>query len=170
VLTGAPPPRWAQLAMVVREGEILTPDRAGALRIGDYAYLLAPPGRLHRLDWLFAAPEEAHAVERELFGEFTFDAEVTLGEIAGFYDLPVREDDAALTLAAHFVRRYEHTVEVGDRVNLGPVTLVARRLVEDRVAKVGLKLEGIGGALAERARRRRSRVLTWLARHWPGRG
>ncbi|MGA9342520.1 MAG: potassium/proton antiporter [Rhodanobacteraceae bacterium] len=170
VLTGAPAPRWAKLAMVVRDGEIFTSDSAGPLRAGDYAYLLAPPGRLHRLDWLFAAPEEAHVVERELFGEFSFDADVALGEIAAFYDLPVRPEDGALTLAAHFARQFEHTVEVGDRVNLGPLILVARQLADDRVANVGLKLEGIGGALVQRARRRRSRFLNWLARRWLQRG
>jgi cell volume regulation protein A len=168
VLTGAPTPRWAQLAMIVRGGEILTPGNAGALQAGDYAYLLAPPGNLHRLDWLFAPPEEAREVERELFGEFSFEADVPLGEIAAFYSLPVRPADAPLTLAEHFARRYEHTVEVGDRVKLGSVTLIARALADDRVAKVGLKLEGLGGVLAHTARRRRSRVLEWLARHRPG--
>ncbi|HET6545976.1 MAG TPA: potassium/proton antiporter [Rhodanobacteraceae bacterium] len=169
VLASESPPSWAQLTMIVRDGEILMRAAAGPLRAGDYAYLLSPPGSRHRLDWLFAAPDEAHAAERELFGEFSFDSDVTLGEIATFYDLPIRADDAPLTLAAHFSRRYEHTVEIGDRVQLGPVTLVARQLGAEGVAKVGLKFEGIGGVLVERVRRRRSRLLAWLARNLPAR-
>lgn len=153
ILGGAPVPGWAQLTMIVRGGEILTPDEGGALATGDYAYLLAPPGRVYRLDWLFAPPEEASEAERELFGEFAFDADVRLGEVAEFYALPVREKDAPLTLAEHFARRYEHTVEVGDRVRLGPVTLIVRELADDGgVAKVGLKIERLGTALARPAR------------------
>ncbi len=52
----------------------------------------------------------------------------------------------------HFARTFEHTVQVGDRVRLGPITLVARELSDDGVARVGLKLQGFGGTLAGRAR------------------
>jgi len=89
---------------------------------------------------------------------------VRLGDIAAFYALPIRARDAALTLAEHFARHYEHTVEVGDRVRLGAVTLVARELDEDRVAKVGLKIEGVRGAIARGARWRNSRLGAWIAR------
>ncbi|GAA0711803.1 potassium/proton antiporter [Dokdonella soli] len=151
ILGGAAAPGWAQLTMIVRGGAILMPETAGALAVGDYAYLLAPPGRVYRLDWLFAPPDEAREAEREMFGEFSFDAHVRLADVASFYDLPIRAKDAPLTLAEHFARKFEHTIEVGDRVRLGPVTLVARELSDDGVAKVGLKLERIGGALARRA-------------------
>jgi potassium/hydrogen antiporter len=155
VLGKANVPSWAQLAMIVRDGEILMPEIEGALAAGDYAYLLAPPGRVYRLDWLFAPPEEALEAEREMFGEFSFDADVRLADVAEFYALPIRAKDAPLTLAAHFSRRFEHTVAVGDRVRLGPVTLVARELDDDGVRKVGLKLERLGTALVRRP---------WLAR------
>jgi len=164
ILGNAVLPGWAKLAMVVRGGEILMADAFGGLAPGDYAYLLAPPGRVYRLDWLFAPPDEAREAERELFGEFSFAAKVKLGDIAAFYALPVRARDASLTLGEHFARHYEHTVEIGDRVRLGPVTLVARELDEDRVAKIGLKIEGVRGALARRAGWRKSRAAAWLTR------
>jgi cell volume regulation protein A len=153
-------PGWAQLVMVVRNGEIHMPDVAGALSDGDYAYLLAPPGRVYRLDWLFAPPDEAIEAEREMFGEFSFDADVRLADVAEFYALPVRTKDAPLTLAEHFAQRYEHTVEVGDRVRLGPVSLIARELDDDGVRKVGLKLERLGSVLVRRP---------WLAHLLPKR-
>ncbi|HEU4662746.1 MAG TPA: potassium/proton antiporter [Dokdonella sp.] len=155
ILDGARLPGWAQLAMVVRGGAILMPDASGPLVGGDYAYLLAPPGRVYRLDWLFAPPEEAREAEREMFGEFSFDADVRLADIAEFYAVPIRARDAPLTLAEHFARRYEHTIEVGDRVRLGPVSLVARELDDDGVRKVGLKVERLGNVIARRP---------WLAR------
>ena len=47
------------VTMIVRGGEILMADAAGTFAPGDYVYLLAPPGRVYRLDWLFAPPDEA---------------------------------------------------------------------------------------------------------------
>ncbi len=155
ILRGAAVPGWAQLAMIVRDGEIVMAGSIGGVAAGDYAYLLAPPGRVYRLDWLFAPSDEAREVEREVFGEFSFDANVRLADVAGFYGLPVREKDAPLTLAEHFARKFEHTIEIGDRVRLGPVSLIARELGEDGVATVGLKLEQFGNALVRRP---------WLAR------
>ncbi|MDR2013437.1 MAG: potassium/proton antiporter [Rhodanobacter sp.] len=143
ILGGAPTPGWAQLTLIVRDGQILLPDAAGILAVGDYAYLLAPPGRVYRLDWLFAPPDEAREAEREMFGEFSFDAHVRLGDVAAFYGLPVRATDAPLTLAEHFAHTFGHTVEIGDRVRLGKVTLVARELSDEGVAKVGLKLHRV---------------------------
>jgi cell volume regulation protein A len=157
-------PGWAKLAMVVRGGEILMADAADRFEAGDYVYLLAPPGRVYRLDWLFAPPEEAREAERELFGEFSFAASVKLGDVAAFYALPVRERDTQLTLGEHFARAYEHTVEVGDRVRLGPVTLIARELDEDRVSRVGLKIAGVQGALARHPRWLGPKLAGWFAR------
>lgn len=140
ILAGAPVPGWAQLAMIVRGGQILMPEEDATLQPGDYAYLLAPGGRVYRLDWLFVPPDEAREAEREMFGEFSFDASVRLADVADFYGLPVRPRDAPLTLAEHFAQHYEHTVEVGDRVRLGSVILVARELGDEGVSRVGLKL------------------------------
>ena len=64
----------------------------------------------------------------------------------------MRQRDAPLTLGEHFARRYEHTIEVGDEVRLGPVTLIARELGDDGVARVGLKIAR-GSAIMRR---------TWL--------
>ena len=147
ILGGAPLPAWAALTLIVRDGSILAQDAARQPQAGDYAYLLTPPDRVHRLDWLFLPPEEAGAAEREMFGEFSFDANVRLADVGGFYGLPVRARDGPLTLAEHFAHRYEHTIEVGDEVRLGPVTLVARELGDDGVAKVGLKIDRSSAAM-----------------------
>ncbi|MEO8461375.1 MAG: potassium/proton antiporter [Dokdonella sp.] len=164
VLSGREIPAWAQLTMVVRDGVIMPKDAAGSLQVGDYAYLLAPPGRLRRLDWLFAPPEEAMETERELFGEFTFDADVALADVAGFYGVPIRPRDAALTLREHFDHHYEDTIEVGDRVPLGPITLIARDLTDDGVSQVGLKFEARSNVLARKAQRQVSLFAKWLRR------
>lgn len=164
VLGGAALPGWAQLAMVVREGRILMPDTAASLRSGDYAYLLAPPGRLYRLDWLFAPAEEAGEAEREVFGQFTFDGDVLLGEVAAFYGQKVRTREAALSLADHFAARYEYTVQIGDRLQIASMRMIVRELADDRVARVGLQIVGSPGALADRVRRRGADLLRRLLR------
>src|SRR6185503_7439262 len=45
-------PSWARLVLVVREGRVLQIADPHALRAGDYAYILAPPLQVHRLDRL----------------------------------------------------------------------------------------------------------------------
>lgn len=150
IMSGKSLPGWSRLALIVRGGEIRMPEDVTAIAPGDYAYLWTPPGRSSHLDWLFAAPEEAAAAEREMFGEFSLAANVPLGEIAGFYDLPVSVDDARSTIAEHFTRRYEHGVHVGDQVELGPFELVARDIEDGLVTRAGLKFIGVRGALARR--------------------
>jgi len=44
------------------------------------------------------------------------------------------------------------------------VTLIARELNDDSVAKVGLKIEGVRGALARGAGWPQSRLATWFSR------
>ncbi len=157
-------PGWAQLTMLVRNGKILAPEEAGAPRPGDYAYMLAPPGPRYRLDWLFVPAEEASAAERDVFGEFSFAADVMLGDIASFYNIPVSPADAAMSLAEHFDHEYEHTAEVGDTVRLGGVTLVARELAGHEVSRVGLKFQGMRGVLAHSEKLRGSRLANWISR------
>ena len=147
VLRGSRPPGWARPALVVRRETVLTPEQAGELEAEDYAYFLAPPDRVVRLDWLFAEPTEAREAEREVFGEFTFDGDVPLGALAEFYDLVVPPRHAERSAAELFARRYDGNPQVGDRIRLGQAVLVVRDLNEEQVAKVGLKFETVGSAL-----------------------
>ena len=133
-------PSWARPVFVVRGGEILTPERAGRLRPGDYGYLLAPPARVQRLDRLFASGESGH-----LPGVFTFDGKVPLADLAAAYGLPLPEDLQGLTVAEAFAERFEDRIEVGDRIALGTATLVAAALEEDVVTTAALEVEEIEG-------------------------
>ena len=147
VLRGNSVPGWARPVLVVRAATVLTPDVAGALQAGDYAYYVAPPQRVVRLDWLFAEPLEAREAEREVFGEFALPGDVPLGALAEFYGLTVPERHATRTAADLFARRYEGEPQVGDRLQLGRAVLVVRELVEERVSKVGLKFDTVGSRL-----------------------
>jgi cell volume regulation protein A len=144
VLRGAQVPGWARPSLVVRNERVLTPEQAGALQPQDYAYYLAPPGRVVRLDWLFAGPTEAREAERAVFGEFALPGDVPLGALAEFYDLAVPERYAQRTAAELFARRFDGEPQVGDRLQLGQAVLVVRELAEERVSKVGLKFNTVG--------------------------
>jgi len=173
VLRGGRLPGWARPTLVVRGGGVVTPEQAGGLQAQDYAYFLAPPGNVYRLDWLFAEPQAALEVERAVFGEFRLAGDVPLGALAEFYDLVVPPKHVERTAAELFAERYDGEPQIGDRLRLGQATLVVRDLVDERVATVGLKFEGMGEALfgealvAARPRSRWRRLSRWLTR-WDG--
>lgn len=119
---GLPP--WARAVLIVRRNAVLTPEEAGALRVGDYGYFLAPPQRVNRLDRLFA-PFEGHQ-GRASAGVFSFGPDVRLGELAATYGITVDDDVKDQTVGSLFIDTFEEGVREGDRIALGPVTLVAR--------------------------------------------
>lgn len=144
ILRGAPLPRWARPAMVVRSGQIHLPHEGLTLASGDYAYFLAPPGEVYRLDWLFVNRAEAREAEQEMFGAFALPGEAPLGELGAFYGLPVPEKYARFSAAQLFESRFDGTPQIGDRLPLGPALLIVRTLKDERVAQVGIKFIGVG--------------------------
>src|SRR3546814_16445094 len=106
--------------MVVRAGSIALPDQAGALRADDYAYFLAPPGRVYRLDWLFAAGQDAAEAECEMFGTFALAGDVQLGELAEFYGLPNPALPHASQPATLVDQRVEEHPPIRDRLHPAP--------------------------------------------------
>lgn len=139
VLRGVRLPSWARPALVVRAQQVWTPEQAGTLQAEDYAYFLAPPGRVAKLDWMFVESGEAAEAERELFGAFTLAGDVPLGALAEFYGLQVPERLSERTAAELFAKRYDGAPQVGDRIAIGEAILVARELDDEQVTKVGLK-------------------------------
>jgi cell volume regulation protein A len=131
-------PGWARPAMVVRDEAILLPNEAGPPRPGDTAYFLAPPGEVYRLDWLFAEGHEAREAEHETFGAFSLPGDAPLGELAGFYGLPIPPRYAAHTAGEMFAARFEGEVHIGDRIGLGGAMLVVRRVRGGRAVEIGI--------------------------------
>jgi potassium/hydrogen antiporter len=170
VLRGRALPGWARPALVVRNRQVWTPEQAGPLEAEDYAYFLAPPGRVNRLDWLFSEPHEAAEAERELFGAFTLAGDVPLAALAEFYGLAVPPRLAERTPAELFAERFDGEPQVGDRLRVGQAILVVRELADDSVGTVGLKFGSVGAALfgepiSDRVPRRR-----WWRRRRQGGG
>lgn len=136
-------PLNVRLMMAVREGKVLTAEEAGALQPEDYAYLLAPPDSARRLDWLFVG-SDGHGPAQAGFGSFTLPGDVALGELAQFYGLHIPKRFSARTAAQLFDERFDESPQIGDRLVLGPATLIVRAMKDDRVAQVGLEFVSLG--------------------------
>lgn len=139
-------PLNVRLMMAVRDGKVLTAEEAGALKPEDYAYLLAPPNSARRLDWLFVG-SDGEGPAQASFGSFALPGNVALGELAQFYGLHIPKRFAARTAAQLFDERFDDQPQIGDRLALGPATLIVRAMKEDRVAQVGLEFVSLGERL-----------------------
>ena len=139
-------PLNTRLMMAVRDGKVLTAEEAGALQAEDYAYLLAPPNSARRLDWLFVG-RDGEGPTQGSFGSFALPGNVALGELAQFYGLHIPKRFAARTAAQLFDERFDDQPQVGDRLALGPATLIVRGMKDDRVAQVGLEFVSLGERL-----------------------
>lgn len=157
-------PPWSRLLLVVRENEILGPPEAGALRPGDYVYLLAPPDRVPRLDQLFVeSPDVVRRMEPPI-GELPVNGEARIGDIAAMYNLEVAVEDGALTVADYIAGHLASEPQPGNRIPLGNSMLVVRVVEEGGVIRAGLQLREIVDALVAAALARNPRLERMTAR------
>ncbi len=139
-------PLNVRLMMAVRAGRVLTASEAGALQVDDYAYLLTPTGSARRIDWLFIG-REGEGAEHASFGSFTLPGDVALGELAKFYGLRIPKRFSGRTAAELFDERFDESAQIGDRLALGPATLIVRTIKDERVVQVGLEFVSLGERL-----------------------
>jgi len=134
-------PPWAKLTLVVRNGQVLTPEEAGAVREGDHVYFLAPPDRVQALDRFFAERSAQASPDAALVEDFFVPGDVTLGALAEIYGLTIPPEDAGTVLADYFAAYFiKHPPRPNDAIPLGPVKLVAHTVTDGRVVTVGLQL------------------------------
>jgi cell volume regulation protein A len=136
VLTRDRLPEGVRLVLVAREGAVLDAAEAGRLKAGDYAYVLAAPERVHRLDRLFAEPGSSRAAA----DAFSINGSASVGALARLYGLTVDARESRLAVADLFAARLEDTPEPGDAIDLGSVVLVARLVEGGRVKRAALLL------------------------------
>lgn len=82
-----------------------------------------------------------------MFGEFVLPGNVPLGALAEFYQLVIPTRHAGSTADQIFNERFDGEPQVGDRLKLGTATLVVRDLIDEKVARVGLKFETMSAKL-----------------------
>lgn len=139
-------PGWLKCVLVVREGTVKNAAEAGGIRVGDYAYFLAPQERVNRLDRVFAPlrADALNAAKRTFFGEFPVAPDARLGEVATFYELEAPPALAAMTVADAFAARHGHKLRAGSRLTLGGFAEIVARSVEGgKVVKASLRIDDI---------------------------
>jgi cell volume regulation protein A len=134
-------PGWAKLLLIVRDGQILTPEEAGPAQANDHVYLLSPPDRATLLDRLFGERTDTIADDSAFFGDFVIDGAATCGSVALFYGQTIRPDESEQTVADRFTAELGRAPLVGDRVELGALELIAREIVDGRVRRAGLRID-----------------------------
>jgi cell volume regulation protein A len=114
----------------------------GRFVAGDYISLLAAKDDLPQLDEVFrrVAPQQSRA-EREYFGEFVIDPTAKARDLAEAYGVTLPEDVLDRTMAEVFTSTMNLPV-VGDRLRLGEIEVVVRRMEGRQVAELGLRLPG----------------------------
>lgn len=134
-------PRWARPSLIIRDGRTLRPHRFGRPQAGDKIYVITTPEYVRLLDQLFAGREPVPD-DPGLYGEFAIEPETKLSDVARVYPMPVADGDGDLTVAQLLRRELAGDIETGDRVPLGEVDLIVRRVGESHeIEEVGLAME-----------------------------
>lgn len=133
-------PSWSKPTLIIRDEQIFTPGEAEPIVAGDYLYLLAPPEKAEALDRFFTAMPSATPVDPHMLGDFMVLGDITLGNLAAVYGVPVTAEQVELTLADYFDINLDHAPKVDDTLPLGDIVLVVRSVGGGRVNIVGLRL------------------------------
>ena len=134
-------PRWARPSLIVRDGRALRPHRFGRAQAGDRVYIITTPEYIGLLDRLFAGRAPG-SEDPALYGEFALQPDTRLGEIAGIYPVAVQPGDENLTVGELLRRELAGDIETGDRISVGAVDMIVRRVSPDHVIEeVGLAME-----------------------------
>ncbi len=138
-------PRGARVVAVLRDRHLLESIDPLDPRPGDYLYLMADPRDLPELDRLFvASPVPERLSDLAFFGEFILNGEARVRDLCAAYGLKLPVADRDITLDALIRRSLNAHPVVGDRLHVGQVELVVRKVQDDQIHKVGLKLPHAG--------------------------
>jgi cell volume regulation protein A len=159
-------PRWARPSLVVRDGRTLRPHRFGRPQAGDQIYVITTPEYIALLDKLFAGQTQG-GDDPDLYGEFAIDPDARLVEIAQVYPAAIAVGDENLSARDFLRRQLAGDIETGDRVPLGPVDLIVRRVsATHEIEEVGLAMEHAEEARPHIPIFQNPRELGDLARDW----
>jgi potassium/hydrogen antiporter len=133
-------PSWSKPTLIIRDEQIFTPSEAEPIVAGDYVYLLAPPEKAEALDRFFTDMPAVMPVDPHMLGDFMVLGDVTLGNLAEVYGVPVAPEQVELTLADYFDINLDHLPKIDDTLPIGEIVLVVRNIGGGRVSVVGLRL------------------------------
>jgi len=151
-----PLPRRCRIIAVIRDGTVMDRHQLQRLTAGDYVLVLAPPEQMFSLSRLFGAEEKSRGRKSagdEVFGEFAISGDTPLGALAAMYGFEIQEKHRDQPVGLFVRERLRHQAVVGDRLRVGAVELVVRKIKNGRINVVGLELEPQEFTLVRRLRR-----------------
>jgi cell volume regulation protein A len=159
-------PRWARPSLIVRDGRTLRPHRFGRPQAGDQIYVITTPEYIGLLDRLFGGRPPG-SDDPSFYGEFALSPDIRLGDIARSYAIRVAAGDENLTVGELLRRELAGDIEPGDRISLGAVDVIVRRVSEDHeVLEVGLAMEHAESAVPRIPLFQSPHELAELIRSW----
>ncbi|MEI9987648.1 MAG: potassium/proton antiporter [Aliidongia sp.] len=155
-------PRAVRLVSVLRDGTVMELAKLDRLNPGDMVLAVAPPETQETMDRLFATRPKLRPAAVSL-GDFVLDPAVPMATVVDLYGLPGTLADRARTAGDFLRKRLGREPVVGDRVHLGLVDLIVRRLDGDCIAEIGVALDPARDPLEGfSVRRRLAGALTHL--------
>jgi cell volume regulation protein A len=158
VFEALPVPEAVRLVAVLREGVVMNLAQLDRLNPGDMVLAVVPPESSAAVDRLFAA-RPTHGPSVAALGDFALDAAVTLATLVDLYGIPATVADRGKPAGLFLRQRLGRAPVVGDRVHVGLVDLIVRRLDGDSIAEIGVALDPIRDPLDSLSIRRRLHVL-----------
>jgi len=135
-------PGRTRIIAVLRQNLVVPLNHLRELKPGDFVLMVAPPEHVFAVDRLFMVRSRVERAFAGLsLGDFSFPAEVTLGEMARAYDLPAAAGERKMSLGAFVGARLGADAAVGDCCRIGNSELIVEAMDGDRVTRVTLRLE-----------------------------
>ena len=162
-------PRWARPSLIIRDGRTLRSHRFGRPLAGDQIYVITTPEYLGLLDRLFGGRPPG-TEDPDFYGEFALQPDIRLADIARSYPVTIAPADANLTVAEVLRRELAGNIEPGDRISLGEVDVIVRRVDEEHnVLEVGLAMEHTATAPPSIPLFQSPKEIAALVKDWLGR-
>ena len=116
-------------------------QRTQEITVGDQIYVITTPEYVGLLDRLFAGRAPGSDDPR-LYGEFALQPDTKLNDVARAYPIDIAAGDEDLTVGALLRRELTGDIEQGDRISVGAVDIIVRRVNESHeIQEVGLAME-----------------------------
>lgn len=135
-----PLPDQLRVVAITRENRLLPFRHWGQIRTGDSVTLLCERSDLDELDRIFESSRKPlNKIEQRFFGDFSIKPTAPLSELALTYGISLPAHAHRLTVSEFITSSLPQPV-VGDRLRLGDIELVVRKVEDNKIEQVGLRL------------------------------
>jgi len=140
-LSGIKLPEQVVVSAVMRSNQIQAVNEQFKLQGGDRIAVIGPATAEQTLAKLFSSTAKIPALrENVFFGLFELNGQISLGDLEKSFGIPIPEGDPEQLLCDYIASHLPGHPIVGDRIKVGPVTLVVKAVEGDKILRVGLKL------------------------------